>query len=535
MKPDIWHDPLFLAGLKGGGQGGSASGPIVTFTGDGSPLRALLVNIDPVQDLHGYESPWPSGGGKNKFNGTFLQGYWAYADGRWTDSNAWITTEKIPCKPSTYYTVSAVNKLTRWQGFVWYDENGDYISTTNQQANQNIGYTAESPATAAYMAYNIAGYPNTSSTISPSDVSQFQIEEGRNATSYAPYSNLCPISGWTEANLWRTGKNLSQYTSFASNPANFWGRDIAALVNILNALPIGTYTIGNKYEIVTLPGNGKVSHGRLYVTAMVNGTQTPVTSYAVATDTSPAVGKVYEESGTFTITEDNKGKINHCYAYCDQADTHTGDERGTYNLYDIQLELSSTPTTYAPYTGTSYPITIPTPPGTVYGGYISVSEDGSAELVVTQKIVTLNTSNQTWKYYGNAIWTKSLTDRAYGTDAQAAAISTVLKNANVNVHTGNAVKNYPGCFVMFDNSVQMYICVDNTWTDETVYKTWLDTVQPQLVYELATPIEYPLSDITVQTLAGTNVVWADCGDIAVEWAGGKGFGKEAMLAWVMNR
>ena len=30
-----------------------------------APLRSLLVNIDPVQDLHGYDNPWPAGGGSN--------------------------------------------------------------------------------------------------------------------------------------------------------------------------------------------------------------------------------------------------------------------------------------------------------------------------------------------------------------------------------------------------------------------------------------------------------------------------------------
>lgn len=172
------------------------------FRGDGSPLRALTVGIEPVQDLHGYDSPWPGGGGKNKSDGTLLQGYWAYADGNWTNNNYWISTPKIPCKPSTDYTASATEKMTRWQGFVWYDENGDFLSTTNQKQNANIGYTAKSPATAAFLIFNIAGYPSDKSTIAPSDVSHFQIEEGSTATSFAPYSNICPVSGWTGANVW---------------------------------------------------------------------------------------------------------------------------------------------------------------------------------------------------------------------------------------------------------------------------------------------------------------------------------------------
>lgn len=176
--------------------------PIHILDALAKPAQALSVKLNPVQDLHGYSYPWPAGGGKNKFNGTFLQGYWAYADGGWVYSNGWIATEKIPCKPSTSYTASADAKLTRWQGFVWYDANGDYISTDNLQSNVNIGLTKTSPSNAAYLIFNIAGYPSANDTIAPSDVTHFQLEEGQTATSYAPYSNICPISGWDEVNVW---------------------------------------------------------------------------------------------------------------------------------------------------------------------------------------------------------------------------------------------------------------------------------------------------------------------------------------------
>ena len=45
----------------------TASGAIATFPdgADGIPIKQLSVAIEPVQDLHGYENPWPAGGGKN--------------------------------------------------------------------------------------------------------------------------------------------------------------------------------------------------------------------------------------------------------------------------------------------------------------------------------------------------------------------------------------------------------------------------------------------------------------------------------------
>ena len=194
----------------------TVTGAVATFTTlRAAPLRSLAVTMGPKQDLHGYDSPWPAGGGKNLFNGSFLQGYWAYADGTWVNSPNWITTEKIPCKASTSYTVSADAKATRWQGFVWYDSNGDFISTDNLNSSVNIGLTKTSPSNAAYLIFNIAGYPGANDRIAPSDVTHFQLEEGSASTAYSPYANICPISGWAGANVYHSGADTSDATTYS--------------------------------------------------------------------------------------------------------------------------------------------------------------------------------------------------------------------------------------------------------------------------------------------------------------------------------
>ena len=124
--------------VRSGAVNDTASGSIASFTdgADNVPVKDLTVAVEPVQDLHGYDNPWPAGGGKNLFNGTFLQGYWAYANGAWTSDAKWIATEKIPCKPSTYYTASADNRQTRWQGFVYYDNNRSEEHTSELQSRE---------------------------------------------------------------------------------------------------------------------------------------------------------------------------------------------------------------------------------------------------------------------------------------------------------------------------------------------------------------------------------------------------------------
>ena len=48
----------------------TASGIVSSFQdgADTMPLKSLVVNIKPVQDLHGYDHPWPAGGGNNRLN-----------------------------------------------------------------------------------------------------------------------------------------------------------------------------------------------------------------------------------------------------------------------------------------------------------------------------------------------------------------------------------------------------------------------------------------------------------------------------------
>lgn len=128
--------------------------------------------------------------GKNLANSNeMIQGYWAYANGDFVRTNTWICTPKIPCSGNTPYTYQFSN-VSRWSGFVFYDENGRYISTSNVQNDSSTEYrtyTATSPSNARCLVVNIAGFPQSTDTISVSDLINFQLEEGSTPTNYEPY------------------------------------------------------------------------------------------------------------------------------------------------------------------------------------------------------------------------------------------------------------------------------------------------------------------------------------------------------------
>lgn len=148
------------------------------------------VNDDNYEPYGKYKIPAIISGKNLANDNDMLLGYWAYADGTYIRTNTWICTPKIACKGNVDYTFQFANN-SRWYGFVWYDENGNYISTSNIQNTSSTSYrtyTATSPSNARYLIINIAGYPGTNDTIRTDDLINFQLEEGSTPTDYEPYT-----------------------------------------------------------------------------------------------------------------------------------------------------------------------------------------------------------------------------------------------------------------------------------------------------------------------------------------------------------
>ena len=462
-------------------------------------IKSLIANISYTQDLNGYSYPWPAGGGKNKFNGTFLQGYWAYADGKWVNSPNWITTEKIPCKASTSYTVSADAKLTRWQGFVWYDSNGDFISTDNLNSNVNIGLTKTSPSNAAYLIFNIAGYPGSNDTIAPSDVTYFQLEEGSSSTAYAPYSNICPISGWTGANVTRTGKNLIDIPASVTKGGITFAKDSDGYVT---ASPSSgdsrSWGKDNAQFLVNLaPGNYK----------FVIKLKTPSASqYSGWEIYSPTGVKIAGSSG---------GKFR-----ADEVAAFTASESGNYYIM-AKLHSSASrlmvvkdgadTSNYEPYSGDTYSITFPAAAGTVYGGTLDVT---TGELTVNWAMVDLGAKN--WYPSTAAGRTRFRTSI---TDIERISSPNVLASLLCsNYPTKTANQTYQGTtgVSLQQNSADIYIYDPQTESMTTAeFKSAMSGVQ--LCYKLATPQTYQLTPTEIATLLGDNTIWADTGDVSVTY------------------
>ena len=185
--------------------------PIATFTdgADGAPIPSLKFYIEPKQDLHGYSNPWTGGGGSNIWDEEWERGRLVFDknDANWGQNAASDTAIRsknyVPITPDASYYGKFASGATAYA--IFYDSNKSPVlyGTSGYKSIANQSFTA--PATAYYMRFYVQStteYANNIAINYPSTV-----------TTYSPYSNICPITGWTAIDGRKSGADTSDYTS----------------------------------------------------------------------------------------------------------------------------------------------------------------------------------------------------------------------------------------------------------------------------------------------------------------------------------
>ena len=273
-----------------------------------SKVTSCEVSFTPSQDLHGYDAPWPAGGGKNKYNfATIEAGYIdAYGNIQDASSTMFCHSDYIPVtgEPMMWSGHSAIGNTKRLH---CYTADKTWISNAYTVAinSGNTPYSmgGEMPEGTAYIRLSFA--------FTDTDV---QLEYGNTVTAWSPYSNHCPISGWQGAEVTVSGKNLLKGTAYqySSTQVRLGGESVDEWYQLLKA---GTYTISWKYT----------------------GTGSPTAYYR---DKNTGTNTTIGSNGTsFTLTEDKEIGI---YAY----------KSGSLDMDDLeqwQLEIGSPASSYVPY------------------------------------------------------------------------------------------------------------------------------------------------------------------------------------------
>ena len=316
-----------------------------------------------------------------------------------------------------------------------------------------------------------------------------QIEPVQEGSGDPAPDNVRPITGWTGANVVRTGKNLLNLSD--NRQGSFDSTTIA---------------------------NNVCTDGYL----AIKGGQNYIWSTALSVIGGRYI-RFYDKDKTLLSN-------NSISLYGTGDKTFTAPQNATYlramwfrntgitpsDITADQIELGSTATSYEPYFGTTYPITWSSA-GTVYGGELDVT---SGVLKVTKKSIDLGTLS--WRYFENASHTKSYfrtSDEV--SDMKPSTGNTAVQNIIASIFKtetwSNTVDNvsYDEC-ACIGWAGKAYIAIaDSRYNDAIAFTTAMSGVQ--LVYPLATPVEYTLSAVEIATLLGQNNIFADTGDTSVQY------------------
>lgn len=306
--------------------------------------------------------------------------------------------------------------------------------------------------------------------------------------------NVRPITGWTGANVFRTGKNMLSYTPTRLTNAQAVQFDItrATLLKANEA-----YKLSFNFENATTWRIGAVIFdlsGNRYYNPDVN-----IIGAEYGRNDS---GQYYVWNGNYSLTESNILPVIDCYVMLFFL---LGDTSESTVMKTVQLELG-TATAYEPYTGTTFPITFPAAAGTVYGATLE------------------NHGTDAWKlrvdrakrhFSGNDTWTI-----VSGTETANRAIL-MLDGAKTGSYIGilsdvfapsafSAPPVYAGCQ---SPNTSMILGVPLTITSRDEMNAWVTNNPFDVVYYLETPVEYTITAEAAKTLLGLNNIWADTGDI----------------------
>ena len=224
-------------------------------------IQKLIVGIDPVQDLHGYDAPWPAGGGKNKLDTyTASQTQTSNHGLDWTLTNNTFSYSGTPSQEYCSVTLSALglSSLTlpagSWKLFVFNSSGVISPRLTNNAFSKYITSSSTlvltEPETFTRL---VTSSLDTSEQISGSFKIMVCDATQTDPTSYSPYSNICPITGFSAVDIFREATydpTASPYVTIFLGSTVYGGmldvvRGVLTVIHGIVDLGVQTWTYGS--------------------------------------------------------------------------------------------------------------------------------------------------------------------------------------------------------------------------------------------------------------------------------------------------
>ena len=296
----------------------SVSGRLLTFnTKYALPLVSLKLNIEGLQDLHGYDYPWPDGGGKNLLRpwhtNTTNNGitYTVNSDGTFRTSGIATANSQIISSaftlPAGDYRLSGLpvqgSGTTIFLRALLYESNGSTLVRVlgNDYGNGGTFNIAAEDVSQNRVIKCFTAIQNGQTA--PTGVWKPMISRDLSSTDpFEPYSNICLITAFGGASIYHSGDDTSDYTRYDVTFGTPWSVYSGELNVLTGALTV------TKVRITLSSSMNWASHG--------------------------SVGSGLR----YTVTLDPLGPTSYLDAdlICSHARYLTGDngDFGTYNLYN---------------------------------------------------------------------------------------------------------------------------------------------------------------------------------------------------------
>ena len=318
--------------------------------------------------------------------------------------------------------------------------------------------------------------------------------------------NVRPISGWTGANVARTGKNALDIANASIAkpswyPGGWYGTTKNSKAGITQER--GYMDGGAGGFSTTLKPGTTYTISWTYDKALANSCSLFCGSYNgtdqnILADNVTVYSNTNRFSYTFTVPSDSLEIV--IRPTVTAAVQSSGQ---TYDIDYIQIEPGSTATAYEPFSGTTIPISWQSVAGTVYGGTLDVT---SGVLTVDTVKVTYNGSSSSTGYTEHsALFSVNPVAAGYTLETTNLKCNR-LKPSNYSVATDNHEH--------FANQALVAFYVSESVSD---WSTYLTANPIEISYKIGVPQTYQLTATEVEMLLGENNVWADTGDSTVTY------------------
>lgn len=245
---------------------------VVTFNAsDELPFLKCITNIEPVQDLNGYDHPWSAGSGKNLLPLTVANAKAINTAGVWNDNTYTLSgvdytlntnnggnviSITVNGTATSYSLLRLVNTFQN-PNQLWLNgapstssSTGWRIQAEGDSTRQDLGEGISLPAnyTATRIIIVVPNGSNPTNQVFKPMICLFSEPD----KTYVPYSNVCPIIGFSSVNIWVRPTHDTMASPTATIPL---GQTVyGGTLNVLTGVLMGNLANIASYNGEELPG-----------------------------------------------------------------------------------------------------------------------------------------------------------------------------------------------------------------------------------------------------------------------------------------